>query len=138
MGDPNSSAQFGIKIKALAVDCVAASGCIGILNNIAEEGSRVEDVIISNAQLSLGVALPGCTIIPPTLMGAPNSGPYRNITIQYPNCTTCGSAVGVMVCGADVGRVTRGLENITVVSVQYQRFLWHRYQGSRRIHHDYK
>ena len=112
----NGSVQFGVKIKGLTVDCAGFSGCVGIYNDIAEEDSIVEDVIINNAPTTgLEVDLPGCPNIPPGPQAA-NSGAYRNVTIQYPGCSNCGSATGVLVCGSDAGQIVRGLDNITVNS----------------------
>jgi hypothetical protein len=49
-------------------------------------------------------------------VGAVNSGPYRNITIQYSSsCGGCGSnTIGLRVDGIDDGSVIRGFDNITV------------------------
>lgn len=104
----NGSSQFGVKIKALAVDCNSAANCIGVENMKAEEGSNVEDVSINNAPLGLNVMVgqPGAPL-------AANSGPYRNITVQYPSCT-CSDSIGVQVTGSDSGMIVRGLDNITI------------------------
>ena len=101
-----ASGYFGIKIRALTVDCHDNSGCTGILNQNAEEGSLVEDVGINNAATGLSLVVGGTK--------ADNSGPYRNITFQYPSCTHCGSStIGVQLTGTDGGQIIRGLDNIT-------------------------
>ena len=104
----NGNVQFGVKIKALTVNCANVVGCTGIKNEIAEEGSTVEDVIINNAPAA------GLDIVLGT-PGAANSGPYRNITVQYSSCGTCDSStVGVKLTGGDYGNIVRGLDNITI------------------------
>lgn len=113
-----SPPQWGVKIKELTVDCQATPSCTGIYNDNSEEGSMVEDVIIDNASAyGLRIKLPDIGVpAPPT--GSPfasNSGPYRNILIQYPNSSTCsGSTTGVFVTGQDGGQVIRGLDNVSI------------------------
>ncbi|MBA3915727.1 MAG: hypothetical protein H0X25_18115 [Acidobacteriales bacterium] len=107
-----TSALFGIKVRELAVDCNNVANCKGIVNAGADEGSFVEDVIISNApKTALEVDLPtgsGSTM-------AANSGAYRNITITYSNCSNCGAATaGVVASGGDCGQVIRGFDNVTI------------------------
>ena len=108
----NANPQFGVKIRNLALDCAGNTGCEGIFNNIAEEGSGVEDVTINNAPVGIEIDLPPVNN-PATSPYAANSGPYRNITIQYPTCGTCGS-MGVLLIGNDGGQIVRGLDNITI------------------------
>ncbi|MBA3913227.1 MAG: right-handed parallel beta-helix repeat-containing protein [Acidobacteriales bacterium] len=116
----NGPSQFGVKVKALTVNCGSTPSCIGVYNDISEEGSMVEDVIIDNAsQYGLQIKLPDPNIpAPPT--GSPfasNSGPYRNLVIQYPNTSTCsGSTIGVYITGQDGGQIIRGLDNVTINS----------------------
>lgn len=107
----STTSQYGVKIQNLAVDCNGYTSCIGIYNDIAEEGSMVENVTIDNAPVGLQLVLSA------TQSKAANSGPYRNITIQYSTCTTaCASAVGVLLTGGDGGRIIRGLDNITIAA----------------------
>lgn len=114
MGSNGQSAgpQFAVKIKGLTIDCNAQTLCTGILNNMSEEGSTVEDVIITNAATGLEVDLP--TTPTSSTPAAANSGPYRNITITYPNTTCCSGAIGVLVKGGDCGQIVRGFDNISV------------------------
>jgi hypothetical protein len=106
-----SGTQFDIQVKGLTVD--ANGTAVGILNNSAEEGSMVEDVYIFNAS-SVGLLIQAATG-----SGADNSGPYRNINIQY-SCSTCG---GTSTTGIEVSLFTgtaakssgiRGIDNVTV------------------------
>lgn len=54
-------------------------------------------------------------IVTSLLPDGQNSGAYRNITVQYPNCSTCGaSPIGIELLGSDAGTIVRGLEGITV------------------------
>lgn len=97
---------FGIKIRALTVDCHDNAGCTAIMNHNAEEASLVEDVGINNAATGLDLLI--------GTQKADNSGPYRNITFQYTTCpNSCGSAVGVKLVGNDGGQIIRGLDNMT-------------------------
>lgn len=98
--------QYDVKIRALTVDCNAISNCVGIHNARAEEASFVEDVIVDNASTGLKVTVGG------TL--ADNSGPYRNITVQYSQTGCCAGAVGILATGSDAGQIIRGFDNITV------------------------
>jgi hypothetical protein len=102
----SGSSQAGVVIRQLTVDCKDVGSCTGIQNVASQEGSRVEDVVINNASAT-GLYIGS---------GAANSGPYRNITIQYPSCaTSCGaSTYGVQVVGGTTGQLIRGLDNITV------------------------
>lgn len=101
----SSSGSYGIKIKDLTVDCTPVGtssprgGCIGIENVNAGKNSSVEDVAIDNPpaeglHVSIGDFVNG--------LKAAFSGPYRNVTVQYPSCTTpCSSTYGVIVdCGS--------------------------------------
>src|SRR5581483_10749524 len=114
----SGTVQFGVKIKALTVDCNSQPNCIGIFNAIAEEGSTVEDVIINNASkygLEVMLPPPGSPAPPAGSPFASNSGPYRNITIQYPTPSSClNSTKGIYLTGGDDGRIVRGLDNITI------------------------
>lgn len=100
----STSGAYGIKIRDLTVDCAPGGtgpppgNCIGIENVNAGQNSIVEDVAIDNApseglHVSVGDATNGL---------AAYSGPYRNITVQYPNCgANCNLSYGVKVdCGA--------------------------------------
>src|SRR5262249_35866982 len=86
----------------------------GIVNAIAEEGSTVDNVIIQNTpDAGLQISLPTSTGGSPL---AANSGPYRNLTVQYSGCTVgCANAVGIRLLGGDCGQTVRGLDNITVI-----------------------
>lgn len=95
--------SYGIKIKDLTVDCASGGvgqgrpGCIGIENINAGQNSSVEDVAIDNAPAE-GLHV---TIGNPSTPAAAYSGPYRNITVQYPTCTSgstgCPHTYGVVV-----------------------------------------
>jgi hypothetical protein len=80
---------FAAKVKDLTVSCAGASGCTGILNASAQEGSTVENVNILDAPVfGLRVSTNGAN----GNKGAGNSGPYRNINIQYTQngpCSNC-------------------------------------------------
>ena len=89
-----SSGQTGVRVKSLTVDCLSKTGCIGVENMFSGEGSTVEDVAIDNApKYGLHVVIGD----PVHGLYAAYSGPYRNITVQYPSCGSCGSSVGVLV-----------------------------------------
>lgn len=109
----NGSAQSGVVLQGITVDCNNILGCIGILNNTAQEGSRIEDVTINNAA---GIGLRVTSDCSSGCVGAANSGPYRNITIQYTSgCSLCGpSTVGLQVDGSHGGQILRGFDNVTV------------------------
>jgi hypothetical protein len=113
-GDPTSMASFGVGLKGLTVDCFGVSCTTGILNDSAEEGSFIQDVNVFNAP-AIGIRV---TTNNGIANGAANSGPYRNINIQYnSHCTTCGLAtVGLQVDGSNTGHVIRGFDNLTVSS----------------------
>jgi hypothetical protein len=117
MGAEGVGGQFGVKIKGLTIDCNGSNNtsCTGIYNDVAEEGSSVEDVNISNAPtFGLDIYVTASSNNPPTPYGA-NSGSYRNITIANSACSNCNTnTVGVKINGANNGRIVRGLENITV------------------------
>jgi hypothetical protein len=104
--------SFDAQVKSLTVDA-AGIASIGILNNSSQEGSTVEDVNIYNATqvgLSIGEAS--------SSLSANNSGPYRNINIQYN--TTCSGSCGSSTTGISVVAATlhssgiRGIDNVTV------------------------
>ena len=89
-----SSTQTAVRLKSLTVDCMSKAGCIGVENMFSGKGSTVEDVAIDNApKYGLHVVIGD----PVHGLYAAYSGPYRNITVQYPSCGSCGSAVGVLV-----------------------------------------
>lgn len=95
------SGDRGVKVRSLTVDCEPdgssspISGCVGIENSSAGDDSTVEDVAIDNAPsygLHVVVGDPNHTLY------AAYSGPYRNITVQYPACSSaCNNAIGVLV-----------------------------------------
>src|SRR5438105_10384469 len=52
-----------------------------------------------------------------TSNGAVNSGPYRDLTVQYISgqCSACnGNTVGLQIDGTNYGGVIRGFDNVTV------------------------
>jgi hypothetical protein len=109
-----SSSQYDVQLKSLTVDA-AGHAPIGVLNDSAEEGSTVEDVDIFNASQC------GLLIQQNSTSGtaAVNSGPYRNINIQYN--TECGSScnssntVGLAVeAASEQSAAVRGIDNVTV------------------------
>jgi hypothetical protein len=112
---------FGIVIKNLTVDCFGQTGCIGILNNEAEENSVVDEVQIWDAPL-YGLHVSAANGSDPTHPGATNSGPYQNIDIAYTsNCDSCSGAIGVLVdgpgtqiSGSPAARSIREFKDITV------------------------
>jgi hypothetical protein len=113
LGDGGSQ-TFDVGLKGVTVDCYGISGCnTGILNNSSEEGSTVEDVNVFNAPcIGVHVAIPttGSYL-------AANSGPYRNINIQYTShfsSGNCLSTVGLEVTGPNSGHVVRGFDNFTI------------------------
>jgi hypothetical protein len=112
-----SSQTFDAQVMNLTVDGNAIA-TIGILNNSAEEGSFVQDVNILNVPgTGLEIARYNSTTSPN------NSGPYRNINVQY-NSTTCPSCnsvntIGVAVtssvaAGGELYGSVRGIDNVTV------------------------
>jgi hypothetical protein len=112
-----SSAQFDVQVKSLTVDAAGIAGT-GILNNSAEEGSTVEDVNIYNAT-TYGLLIQSTPSTAPV-----NSGPYRNINIQYGQCPgstcECPSSCGTATTGLAVFSLSartsaiRGIDNVTV------------------------
>ena len=130
-----SSGQTGVRVKSLTVDCMGKAGCIGVENMFSGEGSTVEDVAIDNAPKS------GLHVVigdPVHGLYAAYSGPYRNITVQYPSCGSCGSAVGVLVeclssdhinCVNGESPVVVHFDNITASAVADATFQW----GSRSM-----
>ena len=118
---------YGVQIENLSVDCNGVTGCIGILNDSSQEDSWIRDVIVFNAP-AYGIRIStnncGSTV---AVNGAENSGPYRDISIQYSSsgCSQCGGAIGLLVDGAPptsnscknpntAGIRIRGFDNITV------------------------
>lgn len=74
----------GVRLKGVTVDCKQALGCIGVENKYASTGSTVEDVAInSSPSIGLHIAV-GDTA--GGNVGAGYSGPYKNVTVQYPEC----------------------------------------------------
>src|SRR4029077_21115617 len=81
--------SYDVKIKGLTVDCwkTSYSGCIGIENQYAGQGSTVEDVAIdTGGSIGLHIRV-GDHVSGDNGLAAGYSGPYRNITIQSPFCT---------------------------------------------------
>jgi len=121
MGDSSKGPAFGVVLRDLTVDCFGQTGCIGILNNEAEENSMVDQVQIWDAPL-YGLHVSAANAGDPGHPGATNSGPYRNIDISYTsNCHSCSGAVGVLVdgpgtqiSGAPTARSVREFNDITV------------------------
>lgn len=107
-----SSGQYGVKIKDLGVDCNYVSDCIGIENSGAGIGSTVEDVTINNAPK------PGLHVVVGDPAGASPmaaySGPYRNVTVQYP-LGSCGNCASNKTDGVKVECAPTGSECATVV-----------------------
>jgi hypothetical protein len=109
-----SGLSFDAQIKSLTVDGDAIAS-IGILNDSSQEGSTVEDVDIFNVPgTGLLINSASSSVFPN------NSGPYRNINIQYNSttCPSCNSAntvgVGVIYTGAGNIGIIRGIDNVTV------------------------
>lgn len=111
-------ASFDAQVRDLTVD---GFGLVttGILNNSSQEGTLVENVNIQNAT-SYGLLLQptgsNCSGLTSPCTPA-NSGPYRNISVQYnSNCAACGtSTVGVAVLASSTQHyVIRGIEGLTV------------------------
>jgi hypothetical protein len=104
-----SGNQFSARVKDLTVDA-AGFAPVGILNQSAEEGSSVENVNIFNAS-EYGLWLEATSSSSPG-----NSGPYRNINIQYSSCSSCGtSTIGLAITAtATVSSGIRGIDNFTV------------------------
>jgi hypothetical protein len=111
LGDSSSGGNsFDVQVRNLTVDCGNVSGCTGIFNGSAQEGSTVEDVsIVDAAAFGLHVS----TSSP----SAGHSGPYHNINIQYNlGCANCGAAtVPLQVDGPAAGSrdPTWGFNGIT-------------------------
>lgn len=112
---------FRVQVRHLTVDCNLLSACVGVYNGAAEEGSYVQDVTITNAPAAgLEVNLAEFAVNGSSYSGAVNSGPYRNISIEFSgSCGTCGAGtVGVLVenTGTKVnyGGAVRGFDNLTV------------------------
>lgn len=112
---------FRVQVRHLTVDCNSLAACIGIYNGAAEEGSYTQDVTITNAAAAgLEVNLAQFMVNGSSYSGAVNSGPYRNVSIQFnESCGTCGhGTVGVLVenTGTKVnyGGTVRGFDNLTV------------------------
>jgi hypothetical protein len=104
--------QVGAKVRSLTVDCLGVSGCTGIENVVAQEGSTVEDVTIDNAPV-YGLHV---TVGPASTPAANYSGIYRNITVQYLLCAHCTSTTnGIQVdCSSTSGcPSTLQFDNIT-------------------------
>ncbi|MBA3913229.1 MAG: hypothetical protein H0X25_05115 [Acidobacteriales bacterium] len=101
------------KLRSVTVDCASIQFCTtGIYNLSANDNARLEDVVINNAP---GY---GLVILLGTTLGGQNSGSYRDITVQYPSCSSCGtSTIGVEVDGGDNGELVRGLQNVKVSSL---------------------
>jgi hypothetical protein len=107
-----SGTQYDVQVRGLTVDA-AGLAATGILNNSAEEGSTVEDVNIFNASVT------GLLIQAASTSGADNSGPYRNINIQYNSCSSCsasttGIEVSVASGSSPKNSGIRGIDNVTI------------------------
>ncbi len=115
LGNPDSAATkaYQSQVADLTIDCVGTSECTGLLNDSAEEASYAENIIVFNAP-AIGVHITTNSSV--VVGGAGNSGPYRNVSIQFSSsCTTaCSSAVGLQVDGQNKGYVVRGFDNFTV------------------------
>jgi hypothetical protein len=114
--DQTSNGDYDVQIKNLTIDANGAS--VGILNDSAMEGSTVEDVDIFNAS-QIGLWLTTSTT---NGASANNSGPYRNINVQY-NSTECPTSCGTSTTGISVttgvgdgelNSAVRGIDNVTV------------------------
>jgi hypothetical protein len=112
LGNGSGSGNYDVQLRSLTVDA-AGIASTGVLNDSAEEGSVVEDVNIYNAS---GYGL----LIQANSTSAPvNSGPYRNINIQYNSeCTSsCNSTntIGIgVVASSEQSAAIRGIDNVTV------------------------
>jgi hypothetical protein len=114
LGNPDSAATkaYQSQVADLTIDCVGTAECVGLLNDSAEEASYAENIIVFNAP-AIGVHITTNSSV--VTGGAGNSGPYRNVSIQFSTCTTaCSSAVGLQVDGQNKGYVVRGFDNFTV------------------------
>jgi hypothetical protein len=122
MGPSTAGIAFGVGVEYLTIDCQGETytGCTGILNNEAEENSEVHHVQIWDASgygLHVSAYLSGNAF-----PAATNSGPYRDIDIEYSACTGCTSAIGLQVDGAGstlggtqtLERVIRQFDDITI------------------------
>jgi hypothetical protein len=115
MGNQNPS--FGVQVKDLTIDCNNYPGCVGIYNGASQEGSIIDDVNVTDAP-----AIAFHITTNATSNGASNSGPYRNIGVQYNTsgaCTNCsGSTVGLQVDGTNTGSnsgvVVREFDSVTI------------------------
>jgi len=119
MGLTSGGPFFGVQIRNLTVDCLGINGCVGVLNNNAEEGSFLNNVTIFNAPaIGLHVTTNNSSS---GGVGAVNSGPYTNVSIQF-QANACGgcsaSTLALQVDGIDgtgtEGRSIRGFDNFTV------------------------
>lgn len=122
MGPATAAIAFGVVIENLTIDCHGETyaGCTGIFNNEAEELSEVHHVQIWDASLyGLHVS---AFITGNAFPAATNSGPYRDIDIEYESCTTCTIAIGLQVDGAGstyggtqtFEKVVRQFDDITI------------------------
>jgi hypothetical protein len=105
---------FDVQLKSLTVDAFG-NASTGILNDSSQEGSTVEDVNIYNAfTTGLSIYAASSTVSPT------NSGPYRNLNIQYnSSCpsSSCGTGTGgisVVNAFSGAGGIIRGIDNVTV------------------------
>jgi hypothetical protein len=113
LGNPDSAATkaYQSQVSYLTIDCVGTSGCVGLLNDSAEEASYAENIIVFNAP-AIGVHITSSSAV--VVGGAGNSGPYRNISVQFSTCSSCTSPVGLQIDGTNQGYVIRGFDNFTV------------------------
>jgi hypothetical protein len=104
----STTANFGVFVGDLTIDCLSVSGSIGLQNNISQEESGANDITFRNCSGSALDLEPGLN------GGSQNSGPYTNLNIKYANnigaCTS--STVPVIYKGAS----KRGIIGLTVVA----------------------
>jgi hypothetical protein len=103
----STSANFGVFVGDLTIDCNSFSGSIGLQNEMSQEESGANDITFRNCN---GSAL---DLEPNSAGGAQNSGPYTNLNIKYSNAGACtSSTVPVKYNGA----VKRGIIGLSVVA----------------------
>jgi hypothetical protein len=116
----SGSLSFDAQVRDLTVDA-AGIASIGILNNSSQEGSMVEDVNIFDATgTGLLIQATSSSCGSSTLCTPDNSGPYRNINIQFRmSCSGCGTSTNGVVVDVGTGSseqttAIRGIDNVTV------------------------
>ncbi len=119
MGLGSSAPTYGIQIRDLTVDGNNVPGCIGVLNNNAEEGSLLNNVQIFDTP-AIGLHVTTYNPSASSGNGAVNSGPYQDVFINYTtSCSNCSkSTIALQVDGDNTsslpGRSIRGFDNFTV------------------------